>query len=96
MAGESSISSQLVLVLLDKSAPFGDRHDAAMDLGGHDSLEVERALMQVAADCTEENEIADAAGESLWSMWVRAGNDFPDFVSAFHPEARKFFVQRRA
>ena len=55
----------LISVLLDLAAPFGDRGDAAMDLGAYDEPEAERALMQVATDPAVDEDIADSCGESL-------------------------------
>ena len=81
----------LIGLLLDKSAETGDRHDAAMDLGIYDDPRVERALLQVALDLTEDEEIADAVGESLSQVWKRAGKEDVTIVEQMHPAARKFF-----
>lgn len=95
MAHRISQPSGLISVLLDASAPFGDRHDAAMDLGEYDAPEAEAALLQVASDLSSDPDIADAAGESLSSIWMRLSKSNPDLVESFHPEARKFFMDMR-
>ena len=55
----------LVSVLQDRSAPFGDRHDAAMDLAGYDDPEVVEALTKVKEDPSEDTEIVEEAAQSL-------------------------------
>ena len=82
----------LVAVLANRGSEFGDRHDAAMDLGAFDQPEAEAALLAVASDLTEDPDIADAAGESLWAVWSRKGKSEPGLVATMHPEARKFFA----
>lgn len=81
----------LISVLLDRSAEHGDRDDAAMDLGAYDEPEAEEALLKVVLDPTEEEEIADSAGESLWQIWERKGKRDAAAVARMHPAARKFF-----
>jgi hypothetical protein len=83
----------LLGVLADRTAEFGDRHDAAMDLGAFDEPEVEVALLAVASDLSEDPDIADAVGESLHEVWHRKGKSEPRLVATMHPQARKFFEQ---
>lgn len=64
----------LIRVLLDEAAGYGDRHDAAMDLGAFDGEAVEGALAQVACDSSADEGLADACGESLAEMWCRKGS----------------------
>lgn len=61
----------LIRVLLDTTAPFGDRHDPAMDLGAFDQKRVEDALAIVASDARTDVDLADACGESLAENWLR-------------------------
>jgi hypothetical protein len=68
--------SGLIQVLLDTGAEFGDRHDAAMDLGAFDEEGVEEALARLACDEGINDDLADACGESLAEIWCRKG-DFP-------------------
>jgi hypothetical protein len=82
----------LISVLLNACLPLGDRHDAALDLGAFDAPEAETALLQVVLNLSEDDEIADAAGESLSSIWVRNSRDNAEQVRSFHPAARKFFI----
>jgi hypothetical protein len=78
--------------MCDATAPLGDRHDAAMDLGAFDTSEVEEALLEVIFNFSEDEEVADAAGESLSSIWARSGRKNTINVASIHPAARKFFV----
>jgi len=82
----------LLSVLMDRTAALGDRIDAAMDLSGFDQTEVERVLYSVACDSSVDDDLIDAAGESLWEIWLR--NDKLDMarVQLLQPAARKFFV----
>ena len=70
----NSQPSGLIQVLLDDKAEYGDRHDAAMDLGAFDTEGVEEALARVACDEAIDEDLADACGESLAEMWCRKGN----------------------
>jgi hypothetical protein len=83
----------LISVLLEVQAEFGDRHDAAMDLGGYDEPSAEEALLHVALKHEEDDGIADAAGESLLEIWKRKGKHDAALVARMHPAAQKFFQQ---
>ncbi len=96
MSNPAPQSSDLISILLSSSAPFGDRHDAAMDLGEFDAAEAEAALLQVVLNLFEDSDIADAAGESLWSIWTRTGKSDPELAQSFHSEARKYFSDTSA
>jgi hypothetical protein len=61
----------LISVLLDRTAPVGDRHDAAMDLGTFDEAAVLVALIEVASDAQEDELILDGCGESIAEIWAR-------------------------
>lgn len=63
----------LISVLLDRNAEFGDRDDAAMDLGMYDEEEAELALLAVASDSHTDPLLADSCGESLAEIWCRKG-----------------------
>ena len=84
----------LIAVLLDTSAEFGDRSDAAMDLSSFDEPAVEEALLTIVQRETEDEGIADSAGESLWEVWRRKGKYDAEMVARMHPAARKFFQRR--
>jgi hypothetical protein len=81
----------LISVLLDESAEYGDRDDAAMDLSAYDHAAAEEALLKVVLTQTEDEGIADSAGESLWRIWERKGKYDAGTVARMHPAARKFF-----
>ena len=61
----------LISVLNNTSAEFGDREDAAMDLGGYDEPEAEDALTKVILDPTTDPSLAETVGESLAEIWSR-------------------------
>src|SRR5204863_9158536 len=52
----------LISVLLDRGAEFGDRDDAAMDLGAFDDQSAFDALLAVATDPTEDSDLHDTCG----------------------------------
>ena len=91
MNNEIQQPSGLISVLLDQSAEFGDRDDAAMDLGSYDGHEVEEALLKVVLDHSENDELIDSAVESLAEVWQRSGCENPVLVGKMHPVARKLF-----
>jgi len=66
--------SGLIQVLLDVDAEYGDRHDAAMDLGAFDEKSVEEALARFACDEDGDKDLADACAESLAEIWCRKGD----------------------
>ncbi len=61
----------LVAVLLDREAPFGDRHDAAMDLAQYDEPEGWEALTSVKNDPNEDPHIVEEAEQSLLEIHRR-------------------------
>lgn len=91
MKKEAQQPSGLISVLLDKSREFGDRDDAAMDLGSYDGSDVEEALLKVVMDHSEDEDIVDRAVESLAEVWLRTGCENPELVEKMHPVARKLF-----
>ncbi|MBC8026764.1 MAG: hypothetical protein H7Y89_12285 [Steroidobacteraceae bacterium] len=64
----------LIGVVLATSADFGDRHDAAQDLGAFDDPRAEAALALIACEENGDEDLSDAAGESLAEMWSRKGD----------------------
>lgn len=83
---------EITKYLLDKTADLASRDDCALDLGAVDDPVAEKALIQVATDFTEDEDLIDSAGESLWEIWRRMGKEPPeDVISKMHPSARKFF-----
>tara|TARA_R110002049_G_scaffold272614_1_gene450203 strand:- start:107 stop:568 length:462 start_codon:yes stop_codon:yes gene_type:complete len=61
----------LVAVLLDREAPFGDRHDAAMDLANYDEPEALEALNSVKNDPDEDADIVEEVEQSLLEIYRR-------------------------
>jgi hypothetical protein len=85
--GQTKDPAGLISVLLDSTAEFGDRDDAAMDLSRFDDPEAEAALAHVACDPGADNELADSCGESLAEVWCRRGRIEPTIVLALTPAA---------
>ena len=75
----------LIRVLLDAEAAFGDRHDAAMDLGAFDDRGVEEALAHLACHEGADEDLADACGESLAEIWCRKGNISREILTKLTP-----------
>lgn len=69
---ESSQPEGLIAVLLDTSAPCGDRHDAAMDLSAFDEPQALAALEQILADPSEDRDLVETCQESVWERKGRA------------------------
>ena len=86
----------LISVLLDIAAPPGDRDDAAMDLGAFDEPAAEQALLKIVTTHSEDEDLIDTAGESLWEIWNRQGKFDAALVAQMHREAQKFFENRSA
>ena len=78
--------------MLDKSRDLADREDIAGDLYDSDLPEVEAALITIASDGSDDEDIVDTAGHSLWIICDRQKRKLPDAViAALQPAARKFF-----
>jgi hypothetical protein len=75
----------LIRVLLDAGAAFGDRLDAAIDLGDFDEAEVEAVLTRLACDADTDDELLDACGESLADIWCRKGDIPREVVTRLTP-----------
>ena len=88
METTQSIWPGLVELLRDTHAEYGDRDDAAMELGAFDNPEVEEALAAVAADPQSDSELADPCGESLAQIWIRKGTVNPGIWERLQPAAR--------
>jgi hypothetical protein len=86
-----NLSEGLISVLLDTTAQFADRDDAAMDLGSFDEPEVENALLKIILNHNEDEVLVDSAGESLKEIWQRKGQIKEDLVKKMHPAARSYF-----
>ena len=62
---------ELVRQLLDRGARPSDRADAAIELGRHDSPEVEDALLRIVRDPGSRAELTEDCGLSLAEIWSR-------------------------
>lgn len=82
----------LISVLLNPKAEFGDRSDAAMDLGEFDEPDAFDALMAVATNPEEDADLLDACGESLAEICSRRAQIDPDQFLKLQNPARTVFV----
>ncbi|NNE47284.1 MAG: hypothetical protein HKN37_11555 [Rhodothermales bacterium] len=92
MRDETQQPSGLISVLLDQSAEFGDRDDAAMDLASYDDPVVAKALLRIVLDHSENEDLIDSAGESLAAVWSRSAREDSVLLKRMHP-ARQFFAR---
>ncbi|MBI1684801.1 hypothetical protein [Caulobacter hibisci] len=69
----TAVAQGLIGVLMDPTAPHGDREEAATDLSAYDVDGVEDALARIACDASIYEGLADACGESLAEIWHRTG-----------------------
>jgi HEAT repeat protein len=61
----------LITVLLDKSARFDERDDAASDLAAYDDDQALNALIRIATDATEDYVLLETCGEAIAEIWLR-------------------------
>ena len=61
----------LIAVLLDRSVDYAERDDAATYLIPYDEPEAEKALLSIASDLTEDDDIAESCGECVAEIWCR-------------------------
>jgi hypothetical protein len=81
----------LINVLLDEAAEYGDRDDAAMDLGGYDEPAAEEALMSVAANPQSDDDLVETCAEALCEIWLRRGKAIEkDRWERLPPSAQRF------
>lgn len=62
---------KLIRILLDEDADPVIRDDAATDLGNYEDPEAEKALLEIACNPEEDDELSDCCGESLAEIWSR-------------------------
>jgi len=92
MKESSKQPDALITVLLDASAEYGDRDDAAMDLGGFDHPAAEAALVAVASDPATDEELADTCGEALAAVWLRRGKVDEEVLPRLHPASLRVCI----
>lgn len=81
--------NNLIQILLNEEASYGDRHDAAMDLGSFDAVNIEAALARIACDDAADEDLADACGESLAEIWCRKGRVSKEIFSKLSSSSLK-------
>jgi hypothetical protein len=85
---------QLVAYAEDKTGDLGSRDDAVLALSASDLPEVERALLQMACDTSEDEMLIDQAGHALWIILDRQKRTpSQEVIAKMHPSAQKFFKQ---
>ena len=76
----------LISVLLDQTAPIGDRIEAAQDLGPYDqALPV---LIEAAQNAAEDDWVAESLGESIAEIRKRVGGFDRELVARMHTAAQ--------
>ncbi|MDP1608650.1 MAG: hypothetical protein Q8L98_04995 [Chlamydiales bacterium] len=60
----------LIEILLDRSARYDERSDAAIDLGSYKDIRVLKALTSIVSDPNEDDMIVDQSAESLAEICV--------------------------
>ncbi len=92
MNKETAQPAGLISVLLDKSAPLGDRDDAAMDLEAFDDHTVQSALLEVLLNLEEDDGLVTTAAESYGQIWANSGRSkFDAPLDEMHPAAKAYF-----
>ena len=92
MNKETAQPAGLISVLLDKSAPLGDRDDAAMDLEAFDDQTVQSALLEVLLNLEEDDGLVTTAAESYGQIWANSGKpNFDAPLDEMHPAAKAYF-----
>ena len=81
-------SPKLIELLFDTSGEFGDRDDAAMELGQFIESQVEAALATVAISPNSDADLVDRCGESLAEIWYRNGYVNDAMWAKLRPEAK--------
>lgn len=77
----------LISVLLDLTAEFSERDDAATDQGEFDDESALGALCQIADNHKEDEILAASCGESIAQIWLRRGFCDRQMLEYFHPAA---------
>lgn len=75
-------------VLLDSTAPYGDRYDAAMELEKFDDPKALEALQTIAADHDEDDILTAMCGESIGYIWARQNNFSEEIYARLTPSAK--------
>jgi hypothetical protein len=78
-----------ISTLLDGTAEFGDRDDAALALALSDEPDAERALLVVASDKGADMDLSDRCGESLARIWCRHGTVDGNTIEQLNAVARR-------
>jgi hypothetical protein len=71
MKDSKSSAEKLMKVLLDRSAEYGDRSDAALDLANFDTVEVVGVLWEVVLDEDSDQDLVETAIDTLYTIIAR-------------------------
>jgi hypothetical protein len=76
----------------NKAAEFGDRGDAILELGEMSPEFSEAALLEIARDRDEDEDLVEDAGDALGSMWVKLGQIPIAKIRGIRPPALKLII----
>lgn len=82
---------RLIDVLVDKSARWDERDDAAMDLADVDEPEALEALLQVGRDEKEDDTLLEAVGEAIAEIVGRHPERRTEAIQGLAPPALKAY-----
>lgn len=88
MRADESREELLARILVDRSAEYVDRDEAALQLWEFDGARARAALTEIALDNADE-QLADTAAQSLSEIWCRTGQPDWEVFRRLRGAARK-------
>lgn len=79
----------MIGILLNKLSEYGDRLDCAKYLGDYVEEDAESALLHVACDEAEDEDLVDDCSEALARMWTKRGRVNHEYLSKLPSRARQ-------
>lgn len=86
----------LIDVLLDRSARWDERDDAAMDLSDADEPAALDALTRVGCDAAEDDTLLESVGEAIAEILSRHPDRTDNRIADLAPVARSAYLRARA
>lgn len=79
----------MIGILLNKSSEYGDRLDCAKYLGDYVEEDAESALLVVACNAAENEDLVEDCSEALARMWIKRGRVNHEYLSKLPTRARQ-------
>ena len=79
----------MIGILLNKSSEYGDRLDCAKYLGDYVEEDAESALLVVACNAGENEDLVEDCSEALARMWIKRGSVNHEYLSELPTRARQ-------